>query len=454
MGITGRFLTVALLAAASSLPAFGQSAPPALTLPGAVRLALERNPEVRVAREQLEEIKGRIAEVRADAFPQLSVQGYGLRMRDPSILNSASFDNVPDEFKLALIPRAANLFDVGVTVKQVIYNAGKVGTAIKLAVEGRREKEAALEAARQRVAFKVFQAFHDLLLAEANLDVVRETVKQREKHLDQVRGRFTQGVATEIDVLRSQVNLANTEPERIRAENTVRLARAALNNLIVADLDAPTQIEGKLEYHPWTEPPAADLQARALEVRPEVLVARRLVGEARLMRALAGAENRLSVDMEGHWGYNIRDPKNMFRMDFTRWNVTFNFRMPFYDGGRKTGLVAQATSRLQAAEQNLAQLENNVKLEIKSASDDLESSAQSIAAARLNVSQAEKVLEMMQANYQYGAATTLDVVDSQTALTVARNAVINATYDYQIAKARVRLASGAAILENGEGGRQ
>jgi outer membrane protein TolC len=55
---------------------------------------------------------------------------------------------------------------------------------------------------------------------------------------------------------------------------------------------------------------------------------------------------------------------------------------------------------------------------------------------------------MMQANYEYGAATTLDVLDSQIALTIARNAQISATYDYEISKARLRLASGSPILDN------
>ncbi|MGA2262782.1 MAG: TolC family protein [Acidobacteriota bacterium] len=450
MKLVLRFFTSAILAALGSSMALGQSPPATLTLSDAVRLALERNPEVLVAREQLEELKGKITEVRADAYPQVTLQGYGLRLRDPSILNSASFDKLPDEFRSALVPTSANLFDVGLTVTQPLYTAGKVGTAIKLAVEGQREKEAALEAVRQRVAFRVFQAFHDLLLAQANLEVVRETYWQREKHLEQVRSRFALGVATETDVLRSQVNLANTEPERIRAENTLRLARATLNNLIVADLDAPTQIEGNLAYRPWALPPAAELQAQALEVRPEILVARRLVQEARLLGSLARADNKLRVDMEGRYGYNIRDPKNLFNQDFNRWNITFNFKLPFYDGGRKAGQVVQADSRRRAAEQNLAQLENNVKLEIKAASDDLQSSAEAIAAARLNVSQAEKVLEMMQANYQYGAATTLDVFDSQTALTVARNAEINATYQYQVAKGRLRLAAGMPILDGEE----
>ena len=445
-----RLLSSAVLAASCAGIALAQTQPEPLTLSEAVRLALERNPEVLVAREQLEELKGRITEVRADAYPQVTLQGFGLRLRDPSFLNSASFDKVPEEFRNALVPQSANLFDVGLSVKQPIYTAGKVGTAVKLALEGRHEKEEALEAVRQRVAFRVFQAFYDLLLADANLEVVRETYRQREKHLEQVRSRFSLGVATETDVLRSQVNLANTEPERIRAENGVRLARAALNNLIVVDLDTPTRIEGKLEYRPWPVASPAEIQANALEVRPEILVARRLVQEARLLGNLAQAENRLSVDMEGRWGYNVRDPQNLFKQDFSRWNITFNFRLPFYDGGRKAGQVAQANSRLRAAEQNLAQLVNNVKLEIKAAADDMQSSAQAISAAQLNVAQAEKVLQMMQSNYQYGAATTLDVVDSQTALTVARNAVINATYQYQIAKGRLRLAAGLPILDGEE----
>jgi outer membrane protein len=447
MKLVLRYFTSAVLAVVGAALAFAQAPSELLTLADAVRLALERNPEVLVAREQLEELKGKITEVRADAYPQVTMQGFGLRLRDPSILNSASFDRLPDEFRLALVPKGANLFDVGVTISQPLYTAGKVGIAIKLALEGQREKEAALEAVRQRVAFKVFQAFHDLLLAQANLEVVGETYRQREKHLEQARSRFALGVATETDVLRSQVNLANTEPERIRAANTLRLARAALNSLIVVDLDAPTVIEGKLDYRPWALPPAAELQAQALEVRAEILVGQRLVQEAKLLGSLARAENKLRVDMEGRYGYNVRDPKNLFHQDFTRWNITVNFKLPFYDGGRKKGQIVQADSRMRAAEQNLAQLVNNVKLEIKAASDDLQSSAEAIAAARLNVAQAEKVLTMMQANYQYGAATTLDVVDSQTALTLARNAEINATYQYQVAKGRLRLAAGMPILD-------
>jgi outer membrane protein TolC len=452
MKLVVRMLASALFACAAAAVTTGQTVPDSLTLANAIQFAQERNPEVLVAREQLAELKGTIQEVRSQAYPDISVQGFGLRLRDPSILNSASFDELPDEFRSALVPRGANLFDVGVTVKQPLYSAGKVSAGIRLAEEGQREKEAALEAVRRNVAFKVFQAFHDLLLAQANLNVVLETARQRESHLEQANNRYAQGVATETDVLRSQVNLANVAPERLRAENSIRLARATLNNLIVVDLDAPTQVEGKLEYRPWKLPAVAEIQTQALENRPEVQVAHRLVQEAVLLETLAQAEKKPTVDLEGRFGYNVRDPQNLFHQDYTRWNITLNFRVPIYDGGRKAGLMAQAAARKRAAEQNLAALENSIRLEIKAAADEMQSSAEAITAARLNVGQAEKVLQMMQANYQYGAATTLDVVDSEAALTVARNAVIVATYQYELAKGRLRLAAGMPILE-GEGNR-
>ena len=75
-----------------------------LTMEAAVELALKRNPEMLIALEELAELKGKITEVRSGAFPQVTFQGYGLRMRDPSILNSSSFDKVPKEFKDALVP--------------------------------------------------------------------------------------------------------------------------------------------------------------------------------------------------------------------------------------------------------------------------------------------------------------------------------------------------------------
>lgn len=442
-----QFTACVTMLALCVIPATAWDESQPLSLEAAVRMALERHPDIHVAMEQLLELQGKITEVRSGAFPQVSLQGYGLRLRDPSILNSSSFDDVPQEFREALVPRANNMFDMGLTVRQPLYTAGKVGTALRLAEASLEEKKADRESVRQQLTFLVFQAFHDLLLAEANRDVVRETYGQRLKHLEQARSRYEHGVATEVDVLRSEVNVANMEPDIIRADNRVRLSRSTLNNLIVVDLETPTRIEGKLEYRPWIVENLETIQALSLERRPALQTLRHQLQQARLTLSLAQAENKLSVDLEGKIGYTVRQPQNFFDNDYSRWSITANFNLPLFDSGRKAGLIVQAKARVRTAEHMLAKYENDVRLEVNQAYDDMQSSAEAIAAARLSINQAEKVLEMMQANYQYGAATTLDVTDSQTALTVARNAQIGAIYEYEMAKARLRLASGSPILD-------
>ena len=77
----------------------------------------------------------------------------------------------------------------------------------------------------------------------------------------------------------------------------------------------------------------------------------------------------------------------------------------------------------------------------------MRAAAETVAAARANVKQAEEVLSMMQSNYKYGAATTLDVVDAQTALSVARTNLLRGLYDHSVARANLRWSAGMAPWE-------
>jgi outer membrane protein TolC len=79
--------------------------------------------------------------------------------------------------------------------------------------------------------------------------------------------------------------------------------------------------------------------------------------------------------------------------------------------------------------------------------DDLTAAREAVTAARANLRQAERVLEMMQANYQHGAATTLDVADAQTALAVARTNLLRGLYDCAVARASLRWTLGRTPWE-------
>jgi len=422
----------------------------ALTLEEAVALALERNQQVLIARAQADILKGRYREVRAQALPSLTFNGSALRWRDPSFLNSSSFDKIPAEFRDALQVTPANLLDYNVSVSQPLYTSGKVGTALKLAsleTEGVGVDRARVE---QDIRLRVIRAFYDLILAERLLDVSRAAVQQRQMHLDMARTRYAAGVATEVDVLRSQVSVANAQPELIRSENSVRHARSVLNNLLVRPVDYPTVALGELTFIPQAKTDAQQTARQAVEHRPELQRLRIYELEAESQKKLANAENRLRVDLNGQYGFSARDPANLWNHNFTRFMFTVSVALPIFDGGRRSGLFQQAVAQRKVTELARSEQENTVRLEVQTALDELERAEKTVEAARLNVHEAERVLTMTQDNYRYGAATTLDVIDAQAALTAARWNLLQGLHDHTLARAQLRWVMGLDPLEKAE----
>lgn len=420
---------------------------PAVTLPEAVRIAVERHPDVGKARANAEVLKGKTREVRAQALPEINITSNPTRMRDPSLLNASGIDQFPEELRNALIPHGVNMFDYSITLKQPIYTAGKVGTALRLASI---ESEAALvdiDRSEQDLALSVVKAYYDLMWAERNLGVVEETQQQKKLHAGMARTRFQNGVATQVDVLRSEVAVANGQPDVVRARNAILLGRAQLNYYLVRPVEFPTQVIGEFEEQPWEEWDLDALSREAMRRRPELNRLRLAEKSAAAQIDLARAESRMRIDFNSAYGIMTRMPQNLLNNQFTRWSFGVNFTLPVFDGFKRSGMVWQATASERAARLERERMEQQVRLGLRQGLDELAAARETVEASRATVRQAEKVLEMTQANYKYGAATTLDVVDAQAAVSVARSNLLQGLHDYAVARANLRWTIGRTPWE-------
>jgi outer membrane protein TolC len=81
-----QFHIFCILFTACTVSATAEDALSPLTLEKAVGMALERHPDILISQEETNELRGRIREVRSGAFPQVSFQGFGLRLRDPVLM--------------------------------------------------------------------------------------------------------------------------------------------------------------------------------------------------------------------------------------------------------------------------------------------------------------------------------------------------------------------------------
>ena len=192
----------------------------------AVARALERNPTCCAASPTATRCAAARREARADALPELSVYGSFLRYQDPGFLNSPNIDQFPPELLQAFRPLATNLWDGYATLRQTLWSFS-LGKAIRAARLRRapRRRERALGAPGRGPA-------RDLRLQRATcsrleqVKVAEKVVKQKEKQLEMARNRRGAGVATELEVLRFEVDLANARTTllRLRARPTSRAA--------------------------------------------------------------------------------------------------------------------------------------------------------------------------------------------------------------------------------------
>ena len=267
------------------------------------------------------------------------------------------------------------------------------------------------------------------------------------------RTRFENGVATEVDVLRSEVAVANGQPEIVQAENAIRQGRSMLNYYLVRPIDFPTKVAGTFEEQSWEEWGLEELMPGTPNGVVRKLVRLRIAERsAETQLELAKAESRMSVDFNGAYGIASARTANLVDGQFRRWSMGLSFTLPVFDGFRRSGLVWQAVANQRSARLEREKTEQQVRLGLQQGLDAIRTAQETITAARANIEQAEKVLEMTQSNYKYGAATTLDIVDAQTALSQARTNLLLGLHDYSVGarEPAVDRGEGAVGVSTGE----
>ncbi len=418
-----------------------------LSRSAAVARALDKNPDVRRALADYDGLKGRVRQARADALPELNAASTFLRYQDPSFLNSPSIDALPPELLQAFKPLASNLWDANVSVHQTLFSFS-LRKAIRAAGYAREMGKEGVERARQDVALRAVVAYNGYLVALERAKVAATVVHQREKHLEMAKNRRQAGVATDLEVLRFEVALATARTDLLRYEGASDLARGDLNAVMMQPTDTAIEPSDTLDFVdvPALEPSAV---RQAASGRPELKAAswnEKIYDEA---IGIFQADSRPRLDLNGAWGYSVRETGNFFKPNYEKWSLSVTLKVPIFDGFRTAGRVAQARADRSRVDQDRRALESMIDLESEQATDRLRVARSVLQAAELNVTQARRALELTEANYRLGAATTLDVIDAQAAFTQAEMNRVEALWAHANARAGLRYVMGQDPLADG-----
>ena len=422
------------------------------TLEQAIITALQQNPDILRARQEIERTKGLFIQLRAAAMPQI-IGNARFQDLDPHLthINAPSTISGGETAGQAVnLVEAERSYSLEISANQVIFSGGRVPGQISSASFQRDSSYYAFRNAIDQVVATVRQQFYLVLLDRALIGVQEESVRLLESQLQDQTNRFEAGTVPRFNVLQAQVALSNQLPLLITARNNYTISQLQLAKTLGLDYDPrrgglpPFEAVGELLYVP-REMPVTQAIALAKENRPFlkqqkaiVLSNNSQVGVARSgyypqLNATAGTEFLSSPLTD-----NIRAARSGYVFGATgTWAI--------WDWGATFGQVKQAKAILEQSKVTLDDDVRQVELEVQQAFANILQGRELIKATEKSVEQAAEALRLATARLDAGAGTQLEVLDARTQLTTAQSNRLQALYTYNAAVAEFDRATATEV---------
>src|SRR5438477_5622964 len=422
------------------------------TLNEAILTALQQNPDVLRARQEIERTKGLFIQLRAAAMPQVLANAR-FQDLDPHLqhINAPSTIGGGQTGGQAVnLVSAERSYSLEIEANQVIFSGGRVPGQISSASFQRDSSYYGFRNAIDQIIAIVRQQFYLVLLDRALIGVQEESVQLLQSQLQDQTNRFEAGTVPRFNVLQAQVALSNQIPQLITAQNNYRISELQLAKTLGLDFNprrgdsAPLEAVGELVYIPRVIEITQAI-ALAKENRPflkqqkaTVLSNNSQVGVARStyfpqINATAGGELRSSPLTD-----NIREARSGYIFGATgTWAI--------WDWGATFGRVKQAKAILEQSKVTLDDDVRQVELEVQQAFANVLQGRELIKATEKSVEQAAEALRLATARLDAGAGTQLEVLDARTQLTTAQSNRLQALYTYNAAVAEFDRATATEI---------
>jgi outer membrane protein TolC len=331
------------------------------------------------------------------------------------------------------------VFDARAYFRQSVFDWGSIErTRSSLAQE--KSAEFSSKDARELVVLVIVSNY---LLAIADQSEVESAFSQRDtaKSLfQQASDQKTAGLASAVDVLRSQVQLQSREQKLIVAQNNLAKQKLVLARAIGLPLGQQFETTTRVAYRELTPSGLDDAIQSAYKARPDFESQLNRVRSAELTKKAAFAERYPTIGAEADYGLSGVNPGSSHGTV----DAAATLHIPIFQGGRVHGDVLRADASLAEEKQRLEDLRAKIDQEVRDVYLDLEADAQEVSVEKNAIDLANQNLEQSRDRFSSGVTDNIEVVQAEDALAIANDAYIASLYSYNLAKISLARATGVA----------
>ena len=396
--------------------------PVVLTLEQALEIALSENPTVQVADKTIEVKKYAKKGTYASLWPEISASATYQRY-----IKKQTFHIMGQTMEVG----TANNYSGGLSAAMPVVNA-QLWKSLKLSA---MDVELAVEQARSSridMIEQVSKAFYQVLLAKDSYDVYKRVYDNAVENHKIVEMRYKAGQVSEYDYIRSQVSVANAEPNVFNAENSIVLALWQLKALLGMDLNVDIDCAGRLADYES----ALTAQIEMGDLRNNSTMQQLDIQERMLEQALKvkRAANIPSLALSVNYNFTAMD--ETYKFSQYHWNpysvAVLNLSIPIFSGGKRRAEINQAKLDLANIELQRENAERQLHTAMMSYYSNMQTNVKQYYASSQTISQAKRGYDIAVKRYEVGGGTLVDIDNSQLAYTQAELSRSAAIYDYLV----------------------
>jgi outer membrane protein TolC len=426
-------------------PSAGQANKAPLSLGQCIQLALANNPDIAARKWEVTQAEAQKDGSRGASWPSVrATGGYNYFYFDAQRLIPARENGEPGVFSHTIT--GATLI-----LSMPLFTGGQITNRIEASELLQAASENRLARTREELVFNITSVFDAILGQQQVIGSLRFSIDVLQQQISRIKDLISVQKGTKVDLLRTEVRLANLEQRLLQEKNTLLIQQRVLANLMgLKDSEGPMVIEGQLSFMPLKVDPEG-LFPGVYKAREDYLAAK---------SELDAQERRVQIARAGHWptvslrgSYGLlyapaaiptRIPSNANGMENPHdvGAVGLFVDLSIFEGGQIDARIRDELARVKTQRERLRKLELQIRLEVETAAANVNSLRQRILTTEKSIEQAKESLEIEREKYGLGKSTITDVLDAQGALLEAQSIYYRALADHEAAKAQLRLATG------------
>lgn len=428
---------------------FNVLAQKSLTLKECVNYSLTNNSNIKIADYNVNIAKKKITDQIGSYLPQINVSGelddnlkLSTQLMPAEMMGGTPGTYVPIKF--------GNKYSMsgGVQLNQKLYDPTSI-VMIKTAKTNKQVSEVTKQQTSELTEYNISLVYYQALVIQMQIKVLKSNLFASTKSLNSIELKYNNGMAKKIDVDKIRVNYNNTKSQLEQAElsysqslNTLKYNMGMpLDSLIVL---ADTTIDAS--YNKFISDRYSKFQ---IDKVYDYQLKKANIYLLQLDRKTKVSAFLPTLSFFGNYNFSAMRQEFTFFDANKDWypssGIGVKLNIPIFDGLQRNSKLAQSELNIKIAKENLLLTEQSIKLDISNFEIQYRNALNNITREKENLDLAANVYKNTQLEYQQGASSTLDLIQSESSFMVSQNTYFNKLLDLYIARLNLEKAKGNLV---------